>query len=248
MSDKILQNPMAVKHLAQRLRQQLSEGYSAGSRFREVLAKLSDEDLVRQYLAKRIHHRNFPQAKASPAVVLVQLIVLVLCLGMSVAGCKETDPAWRPLDKPQETFRLNCVEPSGPDCFFVVKGFWRSTSANPKSELAWPTQSSINCDKFAKSCTETYAYVDDAGRLGSDSTEFKVSLWTHEQIIATTIQGLCDIGNQLTVDVPNQTVMRRTYPTKVFTDGVCSGAFSETNTYVLRGGDWTLQPVVGKKF
>jgi hypothetical protein len=55
MNNKILQNPMAVKHLAQRLRQKLSEGYAQESRFLKVLATLSDETLVEKYLCHEHH-------------------------------------------------------------------------------------------------------------------------------------------------------------------------------------------------
>lgn len=89
--------------------------------------------------------------------------------------------------------------------------------------------------------------VNGAGRLEVDSTEFPISLWTEDQIIATTVGGLCDIGNQIVVDVQNKTVARRTYPTKVQT-GICGEAFSKTNTYILHGGFWQLKPMVGKTF
>lgn len=61
MSDKILSNPIAVRHLAQRLRQRLGQGYPEGSRFLIVLASLSDREVCVRYL----RHEK-PLAKVHP--------------------------------------------------------------------------------------------------------------------------------------------------------------------------------------
>lgn len=50
MSDKILSNPIAVRHLAQRLRRRLAQGYPVGSRFLQILNAMSDHDLTRRYI------------------------------------------------------------------------------------------------------------------------------------------------------------------------------------------------------
>jgi hypothetical protein len=50
MNDKILSNPIAVRHLAQRLRQRLSQGYPEGSRFLTLLSALDDLTIVKKYL------------------------------------------------------------------------------------------------------------------------------------------------------------------------------------------------------
>jgi hypothetical protein len=62
MSDKILSNPIAVRHLAQRLRQRLGQGYPEGSRFLTLLSTLDDTALVKKYLRHekplvRIHRK-----------------------------------------------------------------------------------------------------------------------------------------------------------------------------------------------
>ncbi len=131
-------------------------------------------------------------------------------------------------------------------CSFSIGGYWRSTSG-AGSEIASPDVVSIFCGSDDKKCVMTEASVNGAGNLETDYSEFDVSLWTGDQVIATTIGGLCEIGNQITVDIPNKTVMRRTYPTKPQT-GICGGAFSQTNTYVLHTGYWQLRPMVEKTF
>jgi hypothetical protein len=43
-------DPLAVKLLAKRLREDLSRGYQPGDRFTTILTKLTDSELVRRYL------------------------------------------------------------------------------------------------------------------------------------------------------------------------------------------------------
>jgi hypothetical protein len=73
-----------------------------------------------------------------------------------------------------------------------------------------------------------------------------VTSWSDSEIIATTTRGLCDIGSQLVIDLANKAVVLRVYPTKQG-DKICE-PFNETNSYVLRGGTWQLQPAAGKVF
>lgn len=67
MSDKILSNPIAVRHLAQRLRQRLGQGYQPGSRFLAVLASLDDAALVRRYLR---HEKPLARVHRKPNDIL----------------------------------------------------------------------------------------------------------------------------------------------------------------------------------
>lgn len=62
MSDKILSNPIAVRHLATRLRQRLAQGYPEGSRFLILLSALDDLTIVKKYLrhekpSVRVHRK-----------------------------------------------------------------------------------------------------------------------------------------------------------------------------------------------
>lgn len=174
--------------------------------------------------------------------------ILIGCAGNVVAKPDHdstSDPVWQAVDAPLKDFHFTCT-PNKVDCFFRGKGVWRSTSG-PESELAWPTISSISCDKPRRVCSETYATVDDMGRLDVDATDFEVSLWTNDKIIASTVVGLCDVGNQIIVDLSAKTVSRQTYPTQPLTNDLCK-AFTRTNTYLLHGGGWTLQPAARKKY
>jgi hypothetical protein len=172
---------------------------------------------------------------------------ITFAIAVMLAGCtaQTKKPIWIAVDRPEE-FNVRCMFDSPRLCSFSIEGFWRSTSG-PGSEIAAPDVVSIRCVSDEKKCFTNDASVNAAGKLEIDSGEFDISMWTDDQIIATTIGGLCDIGNQITVDIPNKTVMRRTYPTKPQT-GICCGAFSKTDTYVLHTGFWELRPMVGKTF
>jgi len=180
----------------------------------------------------------------------MKIFSTVIALLLLLSGCAQqkaaTTPIWVAVNRPQE-FKVHCMQNFAPkSCYFSIGGFWRSTSG-PGSEISSPDVVSIVCSTENKNCVVTEASVNDIGKLEADSYEFDVSLWTDDQIIATTIGGLCDIGNQIVVDIRNQTVMRRTYPTKPQT-APCDGAFAQTDTYVLHTGYWQLQPMVGKTF
>lgn len=95
---------------------------------------------------------------------------------------------------------------------------------------------------------EIEASVGEPGFLGSDEIDFRVSSWSDDQIIATTVAGLCDIGRQLVIDLPGKTAILRTYPTKeVPAEDTCA-LFSVRNSLVLHGGHWQLQPLAPREF
>jgi hypothetical protein len=64
--------------------------------------------------------------------------------------------------------------------------------------------------------------------------------------VASSASQVDDIGSQLVIDLTNKAVVLRDYPTKL-ADQICQ-PFSETNSYVLRGGTWQLRPAAGKVF
>jgi len=61
------------------------------------------------------------------------------------------------------------------------------------------------------------------------------------------VAGLCDIGQQLVIDLPGKTTVLRTYPTKESSaaNDPCA-SFNDRNTFVLHGGHWQLQPPAPK--
>ena len=185
-------------------------------------------------------------------LVYIAVSLVMFCQGCggnkeapgTVPGTTGQVSVWRPHEKSQTTFSISCL--NSRKCFFSVQGFWRSASSKPGSELANPTFVKIWCETTAKSCTETDASVDSIGRLDSDTTEYPIRSWSDNEIIATTTRGLCDIGSQLAIDLASKTVMLRVFPTKQ-SDKICE-PFSESNSYVLRGGTWQLQPAAEKVF
>jgi hypothetical protein len=174
------------------------------------------------------------------------LVTVVALFGVVGCGQQTKSSVWVAVNRPRE-FKAHCMKGFLPrTCYFSIDGFWRSTSG-AGDEIAYPEVISVVCFTEDKKCTVTDAFVNDNGELGTGSYDLNISLWTDDQIIATTIGGLCEMGDQITVDIPNQTVMRRTYPTKPQT-APCDGAYSLTATYVLHTGYWQLQPSVGKTF
>jgi hypothetical protein len=67
MSDKILSNPIAVRHLATRLRQRLAQGYPEGSRFLIILSGLDDTAIVKRYLS---HEKPLARVHRKPNDIL----------------------------------------------------------------------------------------------------------------------------------------------------------------------------------
>ncbi len=67
MNDRILQNPLSVKHLATRLRQRLAQGYPEGSRFLTLLSSLDDIALVKKYLR---HEKPMARVHRKPNDIL----------------------------------------------------------------------------------------------------------------------------------------------------------------------------------
>jgi hypothetical protein len=91
---------------------------------------------------------------------------------------------------------------------------------------------------------EIDASVNPIGFLDSTEMEFHVSSWSEDQIVATTVAGLCLVGRQLVIDLPGKTTILREYPTKQTSaeNDPCT-VLNERNNYVLHGGHWQLQPV-----
>jgi hypothetical protein len=79
--------------------------------------------------------------------------------------------------------------------------------------------------------------------------EFHVSSWSEDQIVATTVGGLCQLGRQLVIDLPGKTTILREYPTiQTSAENDPCTVFNERNNYVLHGGHWQLQPPAPKVF
>jgi hypothetical protein len=188
----------------------------------------------------------------------------LVVIALLIAGC-QTKPAsqpqppqsqsvqpqaertvWRILERPIDdtNFLTSC---SGRNCFLHATGVWKSSTAKPGSELSDPISVNISCDKVARQCTEIDASVNPVGFLDSTEMDFRVSSWSHDQIIATTVAGLCDIGQQLVIDLPGKTTILRIYPTKQTSaaNDPCA-SFNDRNSFVLHGGHWQLQPPAPK--
>jgi hypothetical protein len=182
-------------------------------------------------------------------------------LAILIAGC-QAKPApqsqqvqqqaeravWRILERPINdlNFMASC---SGRNCLFRASGIWKSSTGKPGSELSDPISVTIRCDKAERQCTEIDASVNYVGFLDSTEMDFRVSSWSEDQIVATTVAGLCDIGNQLVIDLPGKTTILRTYPTKETSapNDPCA-SFNDRNSFVLHGGHWQLQPMAPKVF
>lgn len=192
----------------------------------------------------------------------IAVTTIITAIMFLIAGCqtkpvspselvKQPQPAqaqseravWRISERPftDLNFRASC---GGGNCIFYAKGMWKSSTGKPGSELSDPISVTINCDKGEKQCIEIEASVDRVGFLDSNQTEFRVSSWSEDQIVATVVAGLCDIGQQLVIDLPGKTTILRIYPTKEPSskpNDPCA-IFSDRNSYVLHGGHWQLQP------
>jgi hypothetical protein len=183
--------------------------------------------------------------------------VLVGGLALLIAGC-QTKPAppsqssqqqaertvWRIAERPIND--LNFMESCwGRNCLFRASGVWKPSTGKPGSEISEPVSVDISCDKVARQCMEIDASVNPIGFLDSTEMEFHVSSWSEDQIVATTVAGLCEVGRQLVIDLPRKTTILRIYPTKEPSskpNDPCA-IFSDRNSYVLHGGHWQLQPM-----
>jgi hypothetical protein len=153
---------------------------------------------------------------------------------------------WRIAERPINdlNFMASCW---GRNCLFRASGVWKSSTGKPGSEVSDPVSVNISCDKAARQCMEIDASVNPIGFLDSTEMEFHVSSWSEDQIVATTVAGLCQVGRQLVIDLPGKTTILREYPTKqTSAENDPCGIFSERNSYVLHGGHWQLQPPAPK--
>ena len=181
------------------------------------------------------------------------LLTLLLLTGCQAQPTKmQPTPqrtTWRIVERPlnDANFHATCSQ-QGRDCYFRTEGIWRSSTGKAGGELVDPTSVTITCNKAEKQSMEIEASVGEPGFLGSDEIDFRVSSWSDDQIIATTVAGLCDIGRQLVIDLPGKTAILRTYPTKeVPAEDTCA-LFSVRNSLVLHGGHWQLQPLAPREF
>jgi len=181
--------------------------------------------------------------------------IAVLLVGCQTHPSQPSQPAqreqttWRIVERPltDANFHATCSQQNR-DCYFRTEGLWRSSTGKPGSELMDPASVTITCDRAEKQCMEIEASVGGSGFLSSDEIDFRVSSWSEDQIIATTVAGLCEIAQQLVIDLPGKTAILRTYPTKdVPADDSCA-VFSDRNSYVLHGGHWQLQPAAPREF
>lgn len=176
--------------------------------------------------------------KAFPVVALLAILGLSYHVGHSrsqsdVVHADETSK-WTKVEIPLKVLDNENLG------YTSAEGFWQSTSSNKDKQLAYPIAVKITCARSSMTCNESEASVVLLGALSVDLTEFDISSWTREGIIADGSEGTCAIGHRLSLDFKTNSVTVTDYP-KGTLGGDCK-AFQDASSYALHGGYLMLKP------
>jgi len=143
-------------------------------------------------------------------------------------------PKWAKVETPLKVYD---DEHAG---YASAEGFWQSTSPSREKQLAFPVAVKIICTRSKMSCEELEASVVILGALSADLTEFAISRWTRDRIVAEAPEGDCAVGHRLSLDFRSNNVTVTDYPKRVLA-GDCK-PYQDTNSYLLHGGYLMLRP------
>ena len=132
------------------------------------------------------------------------------------------------------------VYPDQPNGYIYVKGMWYATNLVKEKQLIAPIAVKITCNKDRNNCQEIDATVA-MGILQPDTTDYEISTWTREQIVAEdTDDGTCKITHRLVLNFQSKTVTVTDLPSQVDTKE-CK-IYGDANSYILHGGQVMLYP------
>jgi hypothetical protein len=172
----------------------------------------------------------------------IALLTLLSVAGLSYEsghlrnGTVQADetPKWAKIGTPLKVFDHEDVG------YASTEGFWQSTSSTKDKQLVYPIAVKITCTRASMTCDESEASVVILGALSADLTEFDISSWTKDGIVADGPEGNCAIGHRLSLDFNSNSVTVTDYPKRVL-DGDCM-PFQDANSYALHGGYLMLRP------
>jgi hypothetical protein len=128
----------------------------------------------------------------------------------------------------------------GIDGAVFIDGMWYATSTIRDKQLIAPIVVRIECGKSAATCREIDATVA-MGFLKPDMTEYAISVWDAERIVAEDAdEGPCKITHRLVVSFKSKTVTLTDLPSQVDTKECNS--YRDANSYILHGGQVMLFP------
>jgi hypothetical protein len=173
---------------------------------------------------------------------IVALFALLAVAGLSYEferGHTETVQAdeaakWVKIETPLKVFDH---EDTG---YASAEGYWQSTSSSKDKQLAYPIAVKVTCTRSSMICHESEASVVILGALSVDLTEFDISSWTRDGIVADGPEGNCAIGHRLSLDFKSNSVTVTDYPKRVL-GGDCK-PFQDASSYALHGGYLMLRP------
>lgn len=155
--------------------------------------------------------------------------------GQTSAHASEGMPSWYVTDT-----GLKVVNDGGSDGFVLADGFWQPTSSIRDKQLIEPIAVKLSCKEWEKKCKEADAALS-MGILQPGFTEYAISTWTKDQIVATdSDEGPCKVSHQLVIDFKSRSVMLTDLPSQV--DTAQCRLFRDANSYALHGGQIMLFP------
>ncbi|HEY1461787.1 MAG TPA: hypothetical protein VGF44_00040 [Terriglobales bacterium] len=124
--------------------------------------------------------------------------------------------------------------------YLHVQGMWYATSSIEDKQLIAPIVVKISCAKEGNACSEIDATVA-MGILKPDITDYVISTWTREHIVAEDKdEGACKITHRLVVDLESKTVTLTDLSSQIDTKE-CR-MFRDANSYILHSGQVMLYP------
>ncbi len=173
------------------------------------------------------------------------ITLLILALGCMQIGASKSNsphrdesaqpPSWYVTDIGEQV-----VEDDGADGIVSADGMWYSTGSSKSDQLIAPIAVKILCSRTMNACRESDATIA-MGILQPDWTEYAVSVWNRDRIVAEDAnQGPCRISHRLVVDFKSRTVALTDFPSQV-TSSACK-YYRNAKSYILHGGQAMLIP------
>jgi hypothetical protein len=170
--------------------------------------------------------------------------VVIAFLAVSALAVAQTA---KPKDDPKEPYWYitdtgsKVVHFDGVDGFLPISGMWYATSDTQDKQLIAPIAVNIQCSKSDGTCREVDATVAMGAILQADSTDYTISVWNTEQIVAEDAdEGPCKLSHRLVVNFKSKTVTLTDLPSQV--DTKACNSYRDANSYILHGGQVMLFP------
>lgn len=174
------------------------------------------------------------------AIALLMLTFGCLQIGASKSDSPHKDepvqpPSWFVTDLGEQV-----VDDDTDMGIVSAQGMWYSTSSAKSEQLIAPISVKILCSRTMNTCRESDATMA-MGILQSDTTDYEVSLWDKDRIVAEDAdEGPCRISHRLVIDFQSRTITLTDLPSQV-TSADCK-YYRNAKSYILHGGQAMLIP------